>query len=69
MPDMTQVQEAMRVWDEAHAQMQGYLKENDVLVPKNWERWNQLMEAENLARTQAITAVNAYHDARSGPAG
>ncbi|MDX3908084.1 MAG: hypothetical protein QHC78_20545 [Pigmentiphaga sp.] len=64
--DINEVQEAMRVWEQAHAEMQIYFAEQDILKPACWERWTALVEAETLARNQALTALNDYHDTQAG---
>lgn len=60
MLTLNDVQDAMRVWDEAHAAVHDYFGNNDILDPHCRMGWQDLVETENLARTQALTAVNSY---------
>ncbi|AZG08181.1 hypothetical protein EGT29_09960 [Pigmentiphaga sp. H8] len=60
MLTINDVQDAMRVWDEAHVAVHDYFGNNDILDPHCWTRWQDLVETENLARTQALTTINSY---------
>ncbi|VCU71893.1 hypothetical protein PIGHUM_03984 [Pigmentiphaga humi] len=66
MLTIAEVRNAMRVWDDAHTAVHDYFGNNDVLDPNCWMTWQDLIETENMARTQALTAINSYRGQAQG---
>ena len=64
MPDINDVQAAMRLWHEAHTAVMDFYEANNILEPDKFEEWQALREVEDDVRRQADALIK---QARSQP--
>jgi len=64
MPDINDVQAAMRLWHEAHTAVMDFYEAHNVLEPGNYDEWLALRAMEDDVRRQADTLIE---QARSQP--
>ncbi|MBV7482732.1 hypothetical protein [Bordetella sp. BOR01] len=65
MPDINDVQAAMRLWHEAHTAVMDFYEANNVLEPDRFEEWTALRRVEDDMRQQADILIK---QARGQPA-
>lgn len=65
MPDINDVQAAMRLWHEAHTTVMDFYEANNILEPGKFEEWLALRAVEDKVRQQADALIE---QARSQPA-
>lgn len=63
MPDINDVQEAMRKWHEAHTAMLDFYEEKNILESSNFPTWQALRAAEEQARIEADALIAEAHAA------
>ncbi|ANN76747.1 hypothetical protein [Bordetella flabilis] len=58
MPEVGQLQTAIRRWHEAHCAVMDFFERNDILDPEQYKSWMKLRDAEDDARMNAEELID-----------